>query len=115
MVGGVDAWVVTVDVVLFGNASGAYVDVIVNSITLDDESSWAADVAAPTGLVATLFLVSMPEKSPLLNSRDLAKDVIACSFLVFPLISTLAPFTFISVTKKLCSWGHLSLRSVSSW
>ena len=97
VVWGVVAWLVTV-VVLFGSASGAYVDVIVNSITLDDESWWAGDVAAPVALFATLFLVSMPEKSPLENSRDLAKEVIACSFVVFPLISTLAPLTFTSVT-----------------
>ena len=92
------AWVVAVVVVLFGSASGAYVDVMVNSITPDDESCAAVNVAARTGLFATLFLVRMPVNSPLLNSRDLAKDVIACSFWVFPLISTLAPFTLTSVT-----------------
>ena len=83
-----------------------------NSITLDV----AGDVAAlPTGLLATLFLVSMPEKRPLLNSSDLAKDVMACSFLVFPLISTLAPLTLISWINQLFSSGQRWLRSVSNW
>ena len=84
---------------LLGNTSGAYVEVIVNSIKLDEESWCAGNVAAPAAeLFATLFLVSIPVKRPLLNSRDLAKEVIACSFLVFPLISTLAALTLISVT-----------------
>ena len=84
-------------VVLFGNASGEYVEVIVNSIKLD-EDSWRAGCVVTPELFATLVLVSIPVKSPLLNSRDLANEVIACSFFVFPLISTLGPFTLISLT-----------------
>ena len=97
MICGVVAWVVNGVVVLFGNARGAYVEVIVNSIK--DEEGWCVgDVATLLEVFATLFRVSIPVKRPLLNSRDLAKEVMACSFFVFPLISTLAPFTLISVT-----------------
>ena len=87
-----------------------------NSITLDEDTcGMAGVVATPAELFATLFLVSIPEKSPLLNSSDFAKEVIACSFLVFPLISTLAPLTFISRIVQLLSSGQRLLRSVSSW
>ena len=80
---------------------------IVNSITLDEETCWAAgDGGTAPELLATLFLVSIPEKSPSLNSSDFAKEVIACSFLVFPLISTLAPLTLISRTYQLVSLGQ---------
>ena len=88
---------------------------IVNSITLDGESCWACEVETPTELFATLFLVSIPEKRPPLNSRDLAKEVIACSFFVFPLISTLAPLTVSSEMYQVGSCGQRWLRSVSSW
>ena len=88
---------------------------IVNSITLDEESCCVAGaIAPPTELFATLFLVSIPEKRPLLNSSDFAKEVIACSFLVLPLISTLAPLTLISRMVQLGSSGQRSLRSVSN-